>query len=126
MKLATQAAALVLFAALASSCTNVTPFIVTGKSLSLLENQFADTGAAMSAGLDAGKVTPERYKQWVEFGKRFKAVDQVAFDAWTAAVAANDSALAGKFGEALGLLAAELLTFYNEMKAANLLPPGAP
>jgi len=111
---------------LVSACTNVTPFIVSGQSLTALDNQFADTGAAMNAGLDANKVTKEDYRKWAEFAKRFKPLEDVAYKAWTTAVELNDLAVAGKFGEALALLGAELMAFYQQMKAANLLPAGAP
>lgn len=109
-----------------SACTNVTPFIVTGKSLAALDNQFADTGAAMNAGLDAGKVTPEQYRKWAAFAKKYKPIENLAYEAWTLSTELNDLALAGKFGEALGLLGAELINFYVQMKDAQLLPAGAP
>lgn len=109
-----------------SSCSSVTPFVVSGQSLAALDNQFADTGAAMNAGLDAGKMKPDAYRKWGVFALKYKAVEQMAYDAWRSAVAANDKALAGKFGEALGLLSAELLTFYGQAKDAHLLPAGAP
>ena len=119
-------AGLLCLALVATSCANATPFIVTGKSIALLENQFADTGEAMNEGLDTGKISPESYRKWATFGLRFKTLDKIAFGAWETAIELNDRALAGKFGEALALLAAELADFYSQMKAANLLPAGVP
>jgi hypothetical protein len=110
----------------ASGCKTVAPFVATGETLAALDNQFADTGAAFNAGLDAGKLTPEQYRPWAEFGKRYKPLARMAVDAWKASIELNDKVLAGQFGAALGQLASELAVFYAQAKKAGLLPAGAP
>lgn len=117
---------LLLLSLLLSACSTVAPFVATGESLAALDNQFADTGAAFNAGLDAGKVTPEQYRPWAEFAKRYKPLARMAVDAWKASIELKDKVMAGKFGEALAQLAVELAAFYQQARAANLLPAGAP
>jgi hypothetical protein len=118
----THALALPAVLLLLAGCTSIAPFVVSGKSLSALGNQFADTGAAMNKALDAGKVTPEQYRVWSSFAKRFQAIYPLAVDGWKTSVELNDKVLASQFSEAVAQLAGELASFYVQLKEAHLLP----
>lgn len=107
-------------ALLLSGCSSVTPFVVTGKTLAALDNQVADVGLAMNAGLDSGKVSKEDYRKWAEFAKRFKTFNPMAVAAWKTAVDLNDAALAGDFGAAIARLAEEFAPFVEFIQKAGL------
>lgn len=115
--------ALPLFLLLAApACTNLTPYVVTGDSLVTVGNQFADLGEMMNRGLDAGKVTPEQYRTWAEFGRRFKVVYPATVNAWNAALEAHDKALQGDLAGAVARLTAELAGFVELATRLGLLP----
>lgn len=105
----------------AQSCANTTALIVAGESIDAAGAQFVEVGAAMNKGLDAGKVTPEQYKAWAEFAKRFKAFYRPTVDAWKAAVRANDAALAGDLGAAVTTIVLELGGFYKALVDVGII-----
>lgn len=117
--------ALAIFSPYAIACTNLTPYVVTGESLVAVGNQFADVGEAMNKGLDAGKVTPEQYRTWAAFGKRFQVLYPATVNAWSAALEANDKALQGDLAGAVARLTAELAGFVDVATRLGLLR-GAP
>lgn len=114
MRLALPLAALLL----AGSCSSVTPFVVTGKSLTALDHQFADTAAAMNQALDAKQVTPEQYRTWADFARRFRAYNPLAVSAWKTAKDLGDDLFAGDFGAAISRLAIELGGFIAQLQEA--------
>ena len=112
--------------ALLPSCKTIAPFIVTEKSLKLAGEEYLLAGDAMDKGLDQGTMSRDEYVVWVEFSSRFRALYRPTVDLWYAAAKARDAALQGDVTAALVRMGNELLVFYDKLKQAKLLPPGAP
>lgn len=94
-----------------SACTTTQALTVSGESIAAIGETFVATGHLMDAALDAKSVTPEQYRQWSTFAKRFKAVFPLAADAWKAAVAVNDGTAAQHAAAILSDLSSDLASF---------------
>jgi hypothetical protein len=85
--------------------------IVSGESFKALGATFIATADVMDAGLDAKTVTPEQYKEWSAFGRRFQASYGPAVDLWQLARLNGDPALEREATVILVRLAGELAAF---------------
>jgi len=91
-----------------ASCAAATPWVASGQSLKVVGNTFVSTAAAFDAGLAAGSITPEQYRAWASFGRKFQAAWPLALDLWESSIKVNDAALQGKAEAILSTLMAEL------------------
>lgn len=95
-------------AVLGASCATATPWVATGQSLKVVGNTFVSTAAAMDAAQAAGTVTPEQYRAWASFGRKFQAAWPLALDLWESSIKVNDKVLEGQASAILSTLMTEL------------------
>lgn len=100
---------------LTSSCTTTQALLITTNSLNMVGEQFLAVHAAMEIAADNGKITPEQYGKWVEFGTKFQAAYPAARQLWKIAVLTGDAILEKQATEMLSTLIPELLKFADEM-----------
>jgi hypothetical protein len=84
---------LLALAVLMAACASQSGFVVTAESLNSLGNQFVAVGEAYNKALDAKKITPEEYRAWADFAKKFKTSYPIAVEGWKSGVKVNDAAL---------------------------------
>lgn len=122
------AAALLLLLPLLSfsSCSTVTPFIVTGDSVDALGKQYTETASAMFAGCSKDKIEPDTCRAWRDFSERFKPGYDLAVTGWKSAAVVEDAAKRGRVAASVGALGAELGTFIVDLQRLKLLPGGTP
>lgn len=99
---------LCLSLALLPSCAGDKALIVSGESLVTLADQFVGTAAAMDAALDSGAITPETYKAWAAFGRKFQAAYPLATNLWRVAADTKDEKLRTQVVAVVAQLAADL------------------
>jgi predicted small secreted protein len=105
----TQLAILVALAAwLMAGCATVTGFVVTGESLDSVGKAFVTVGQTYNRELDAKRVTPEQYRDWAVFARKFQQAYPSSVQLWKSAVAVNDAALTKKTNEIITSLVTEL------------------
>lgn len=102
---------MLLVAAIFTACVGVEPLVVTGKSLAALGNTVANTNAAMTASLDAKTISPEQYRNWATFARRFKEHYPFLVQMWSVARLNEDKVLEAEIAAILARLSAELAAF---------------
>lgn len=85
--------ALLAVVVLLAACATSTGFIVSGESLDAVGKAFVVTGQEYNKRLDAKTVTPEQYRHWAAFAKKFQTAYPAAVQMWKSSVAVNDAAL---------------------------------
>lgn len=93
------------------ACTHSQVVVASGESIAALGQTFAATGHLMDSALDAHAVTPEQYREWAAFTKRFKLVYEPAAALWLAAEKAGDATAAQRAAAVLTELGAQLAQF---------------
>ena len=74
-------------------CATSTGFIISGESLDATGKAFVTVGQTYNRELDAKRVTPEQYRDWAVFAKKFQQAYPSAVQLWKSSVAVNDAAL---------------------------------
>lgn len=100
-----------------------TGMVVTGESLNATGETFIATADAMHAALENKAITVEQYRQFAEFGRRFQATYQLAFELWKSAREVQDAVLEGRVTTILAQLAIEL-GVYTDLVLHVLHPDG--
>ena len=90
------------------ACTHEKALVVSGETLVVLGEQFVATGAAMNKALDDKAITPEAYRTWATFAKKFKAAYPLARDLWKTAEETKDERLMAQVGAIVAQLGADL------------------
>jgi len=62
-----------------------TALIASGQTLHVAADTFVETAALMDRALDQGAVTPEQYRSWSAFGRRYQVAYPLAVRAWEVA-----------------------------------------
>lgn len=102
-----------------SSCTSAKPaLIVSGTTLHVAAETFVETASLMDKCLDSGVVSPEQYRTWAEFGKRYQVAYPLAVEAWRIAVRTEAEAEQRAASETIAALVGELARFYVEASLA--------
>jgi len=101
--------ALFLFVALPASCSTNKEWLVSGKVLTEVGNQFVTTGEMYNSLFTVGKISAGEYKTWANFATRFKLVYPSVVDAWKTAETTKEAE--GAVGAILALKT-ELLQFF--------------
>ena len=101
-------ALMALAAYLMVACATVTGFVVTGESLDSVGKAFVTVGQTYNRELDAKRVTPEQYREWAAFARKFQQAYPSSVQLWKSSVAVNDAALTKKTNEIITALVAEL------------------
>jgi hypothetical protein len=95
---------------LLAACASSTGFIVSGESLDAAGKSFVAVGQAYNKALDAKTVTPEQYRQWANFAKKFQSAYPPAVQLWKSSVAVNDAALQKNSATLIATLVGELVS----------------
>lgn len=95
----------------AAGCARHQPLIVSGTILQQTGEQFISTANLMDEGRQTGKITPELYARWRDFGLRFQQLYPVAIQAWKSAREVDDAASTNEALRIIEALARELETF---------------
>lgn len=101
-------AALLLLALVLPACTEDKALIVLGESMISLSDQFAATATAMDKAFDAKVVTPEQYKAWAAFGKKFQVSYPLALHLWQTAKDHQDATLQSQCEAMIATMAVDL------------------
>lgn len=106
----------------------VDPLITSGQSLHMAADTFVATARLMDAALDAHVVTPEQYRAWGAFARKFQESYPLAVAAWNAAVRVADVASRDNAAALIESLVVELSRFYVSASLAvrQSLDGGAP
>jgi hypothetical protein len=94
---------------LLSACATSTGFIVSGESLDAAGKSFVAVGQAYNRALDAKTITPEQYRTWAGFARKFQTAYPAAVQAWKSSVAVNDAALQKNAAAMVTALVSELV-----------------
>ena len=107
-RLAAQRLIVLLVALLLAACATSTGFIVSGESLDAAGKAFVTIGQSYNRELDAKRITPEQYRDWAVFAKKFQTSYGPAVQLWKSAVAVNDVALTKQTDAIIVSLVSEL------------------
>jgi hypothetical protein len=118
--------ALVFHGAMTASCTSSAAFVATAEALKVTSDEFVATAALMDSALADKTVTPEQYRRWAVFAKRFQALYNLAVDLWEAAIKVDDKISADKAAQIIAQLAATLAEFYTSVSKAIASDGGGP
>lgn len=113
---------LLLALSVAPACTASQVFIVTGRSIDQVGQQYIETESSMRRELADGKVSDAEFLEWEEFSNRFETFYETTADAWRLAQETQDSIQALRIGEAVTRIARELGRWYSRFKKAGLAP----
>lgn len=111
-------------ASLGMHCASITALVVSNEALRAVGDEFVTCAAAMDAGLDAGRISPQQYRDWAHFGAKFRDSYGPAVALWKAARAANDAKLEAKAAAVVGHLADELSGFTAQAHVASVSMDG--
>lgn len=121
------AALLGLAALTLPNCAGSDPYRATGEALNTAGQTFVTTAALFDQALDAHAVTPEQYRAWSAFGRKFQASYPLALQLWQASVRVGDAATAGGARALVAQLVSELAGFYAQVSTLVFpLDAGAP
>ena len=98
-----------VLAVLMAACASSTGFIISGESLDATGKAFVTVGQAYNKGLDAKTVTPEQYRAWATFARKFQQAYPPAVQLWKSSVAVNDAALQKDSATLIASLVNELI-----------------
>ena len=101
---------------LMTGCAHQQPLIVTGSALVGLADQFVATAEVMDNALENKAITPDTYKQWVVFGKKFQRAYPLVVALWQAASTSDDAKLVANVITLANELALELWDWNREVK----------
>lgn len=102
---------MLLLMVLAVACSSVKPFVISGESLDAIGKQFVTVGNLYNSMLSTQQITPEQYRPWATFAKKFQQTYPSSVAAWKKARIANDQIAENKVSEAITLLTAQLQEF---------------
>lgn len=101
-------AAVLLTALVLTACSSITPFVVSGESLDAAGKAFVQVGQTYNRELDAKRVTPEQYRDWAQFARKFQQVYPSAVQLWKSSITVNDAALQKQSSAIVTALVTEL------------------
>ena len=117
------------FAPVLPSCSTArTTLIATGQTLHVAADTFVETAALMDAALDQGAITPEQYRQWSAFGRRYQVAYPLAVQAWEIARTTEGNAEVQSATATIAALVSQLADYYVQasLAVARLSDGGVP
>jgi hypothetical protein len=105
-----------------------TALIASGQTLHVAADTFVETAALMDRALDQGAVTPEQYRSWSAFGRRYQVAYPLAVRAWEVARTTEGDAETRTATAVIAALVSQLADYYVQasLAVAGLADGGVP
>jgi len=105
-----------------------TALIASGQTLHVAADTFVETAALMDRALDQGAVTPEQYRSWSAFGRRYQVAYPLAVRAWEVARTTEGDAETQTATAVIAALVSQLADYYVQasLAVAGLADGGVP
>jgi hypothetical protein len=134
MRRATEAVGLAVvftlaFAPVLPSCSTAkTALAATGQTLHVAADTFVETASLMDRALDSGAITPEQYRTWSAFGRRYQVAYPLAVQAWEIARTTEGNAEVQSATATIAALVSQLADYYVQasLAVARLTDGGVP